>query len=106
MEGHTSLELTLTEAELKMLISAVRGTSGGRFPELEFKLPQPGEGHSRNLTNLRPSLMLAETNCAAKMAQACRCGVIHCLSLSIQLQRDVLHCALRNLAQLLTGLLL
>ena len=38
MEGHKSLELTLTEAELKMLISAVRGTSGGRFPELEFKL--------------------------------------------------------------------
>ena len=38
MEGHTSLELTLTEAELEMLISVVRGTSGGRFPELEFKL--------------------------------------------------------------------
>jgi hypothetical protein len=38
MEGHTSLQLTLTEAELEMLISAVRGTSDGRFPELEFKL--------------------------------------------------------------------
>jgi hypothetical protein len=50
--------------------------------------------------------MLAETNRAAMMAQACRCGVIHCLSLSIQLRRDVLQCALRNLAQLLTGLLL
>ena len=28
----------------------------------------------------------------AMMAQACRCGVIHCLSLSIHLRRDVLHC--------------
>ena len=42
MEGNTSLELTLTEAELEMLISAVRGTSGGRFPELEFKLRAAG----------------------------------------------------------------
>ena len=38
MEGHTSLELTSKEAELEMLISVVRGTSGGRFPELEFEL--------------------------------------------------------------------
>jgi hypothetical protein len=32
MEGHKSLELSLTEAELEMLISAVRSTSGMRFP--------------------------------------------------------------------------
>jgi hypothetical protein len=38
MEGHKSLELTLTEAELETPISAVRSTSSGRFPELEFKL--------------------------------------------------------------------
>jgi hypothetical protein len=38
MEGHKSLQLTLTEAELETLISAVRSTSSGRFPELEFKL--------------------------------------------------------------------
>ena len=38
MEGHKSLELTLTEAELETLISTARSTSGGRFPELEFKL--------------------------------------------------------------------
>ena len=38
MEGNKSLELHLTEAELETLISAVRSSSGGRFPELEFKL--------------------------------------------------------------------
>ena len=38
MEGHKSLQLTLTEAELETLISAVRSSSGGRVPELEFKL--------------------------------------------------------------------
>ena len=38
MEGRKSLELTLTEAEVETLISAVRSTSSGRFPELEFKL--------------------------------------------------------------------
>ena len=38
MEGNKTLELHLTEAELETLISAVRSTSGGRFPELEFKL--------------------------------------------------------------------
>jgi hypothetical protein len=38
MEGNKSLELHLTEAELQTLISAVRSSSGGRFPELEFKL--------------------------------------------------------------------
>jgi hypothetical protein len=38
MEGNKSLELHLTEAELEALISAVRSTSGGRLPELEFKL--------------------------------------------------------------------
>jgi hypothetical protein len=38
MEGNKSLELHLTEAELEALLSAVHSTSGGRFPELEFKL--------------------------------------------------------------------
>ena len=38
MEGNKNLELHLTEAELETLISAVRSSSGGRFPELEFKL--------------------------------------------------------------------
>ena len=38
MEGNKSLELHLTEAELKTLISAVPSSSGGRVPELEFKL--------------------------------------------------------------------
>jgi hypothetical protein len=37
MERSKSLELLLTEAELEMLINAVRTTSGG-FAELEFKL--------------------------------------------------------------------
>ena len=38
MEGSKSLELQLTEAELETLISAVRSTAIGRFPDLEFKL--------------------------------------------------------------------
>jgi hypothetical protein len=38
MEGSKSLELHITETELETLISAVRSTSGNRFPELEFKL--------------------------------------------------------------------
>jgi hypothetical protein len=52
MEGNKSLELHLTEAELQTLISAVRSSSGGRFPELEFKLRAawrralPQSGHS------------------------------------------------------------
>jgi len=38
MDGSKSLELQLTEAELESLVNAVRSTSNGRFPELEFKL--------------------------------------------------------------------
>jgi hypothetical protein len=38
MEGNKSPALLLTTAKLEALISAVRSTSGGRFPELEFKL--------------------------------------------------------------------
>jgi hypothetical protein len=38
MEGSKSLEIHLTEAELETLINAIRGTSDGRFAELEFKL--------------------------------------------------------------------
>ena len=38
MQRNRSLELHLTEAELETLINAVRSTSGGRLPELEFKL--------------------------------------------------------------------
>jgi hypothetical protein len=38
MEGSKSVELQLTEVELETLISAVRSTPCGRFPELEFKL--------------------------------------------------------------------
>lgn len=38
MEGSKSLELHLTEAELETLVDAIRGTSDGRFAELEFKL--------------------------------------------------------------------
>lgn len=38
MEGSKSLELQLTETELETLISAVRSTPIGRFPDLEFKL--------------------------------------------------------------------
>jgi hypothetical protein len=35
------------------------------FLNLNLSCAQPGEGHSRNLTTLRPPLMLAETNRAA-----------------------------------------
>jgi hypothetical protein len=65
MEGHKSLQLTLTEAELETLITRFAARPVVVFLNLNLSCAQPGEGHSRNLTTLRPPLMLVETNRAA-----------------------------------------
>jgi hypothetical protein len=60
MERSKSLELQLTEAELESLVNTVRGTSNGRFPELELSCAQPGEGRFLKLTIARSFLTLVE----------------------------------------------
>jgi hypothetical protein len=79
MESSKSLELHLTEAELEMLINAVRSTSAVLL-SLNLGCAQLGEGGFLNLTTARSFLTLVEKSSRHKFvrrSKAVRCQLSH-----------------------------